>query len=85
VSKKVGKAVTRNLIKRRIRAAIRNLTQQYKGYDVVVVARKPIVTHTYNDILHALQKALENFHKDEKTGNTLNKSIQACTVTCSAQ
>ena len=81
VSKKIGNAVTRNRIKRRIRAAVRSLTHEYRGYDVVVVARKSIVSRPYSDILHALRKALSKIHSDEKTSTTFNKNIQACTVT----
>ena len=49
VTKKLGGAVVRNLIKRRLRVAIANV--DFKNYAVVFVARKPAVDVRINTIL----------------------------------
>jgi ribonuclease P protein component len=55
--KGVGGAVQRNRAKRRIRAALQELADRVQpGFDVVVVARKPVVEADYS----ALQAALEH-------------------------
>ncbi len=51
VSKQIGKAVHRNRIKRRLRAAIRRWLPDVKiGYDVVVVALPAAAEVTYQEI-----------------------------------
>lgn len=60
VSKKVGKAVVRNKVKRRLRAAIRARMSNYAtGYDVILIARTPAARATYHDLVAAL-KPLEH-------------------------
>jgi ribonuclease P protein component len=53
ISKRVGKAVVRNRIKRRLREAVRAL-EPHGGYDVVVIAREPAAAADY----HALRAGL---------------------------
>ena len=58
---KLGKAVIRNRIRRRIKEAYRLSEERMRyGYDIVVVARGRSVTtdyhHIESDLLHCLQK-----------------------------
>lgn len=59
VSKKIGKAVVRNHIKRQIRAIIRELTIK-DGVDVFIIARNKIKEISYQEmseqLCHLLQK-----------------------------
>lgn len=54
--KGVGGAVQRNRAKRRIRAALQELSSQVQsGYDVVVIARKPVLEADYSSLQFALK------------------------------
>ena len=62
VSNKVGKAVVRNKVKRRLRASVKRLLPQMKrGYNYVFTARPAIATDLYadihNTIVYLLKKA----------------------------
>lgn len=61
VSKKVSrKAVQRNRVKRRIRAALRPLIPQIQpGYWIVISARGPILTATWDQICQEIRRLLE--------------------------
>jgi ribonuclease P protein component len=60
VSKKVGKAVTRNQVKRRLRAAYRALLPELpRGYEAVVVARSSAATADYAALAGALRRAFQ--------------------------
>lgn len=58
VSKKLGKAVTRNKIKRRIRHVIQGLQPQLLPYDLVIIARKGVEDLTYAEVQQHLTHVL---------------------------
>lgn len=56
----VGGAVQRNLAKRRMRSAYKNLSKQMRqGYDLVIIARRPILDFVYSHLVDALEKLLD--------------------------
>jgi len=58
--KSVGNAVKRNRAKRLIRAATRELYPQIKpGYDLVLIARSPIIQVKMSQLQDALQQLLQ--------------------------
>lgn len=60
LSRKIGKANVRNLYKRRLSEITRlNLQQISHGYDVVIIARKPIVELDYWALQDVYLKLLE--------------------------
>jgi ribonuclease P protein component len=51
VSRKVGKAVTRNRVKRRLRAAIYQWLPYLKtGYDMVIIVHPPVSSVSYSEL-----------------------------------
>lgn len=58
VSKRVGNAVTRNLVKRRIRSAFASVDVS-DGWDVVVTAKPESSESSYSDLDRALKKSIE--------------------------
>ena len=65
ISKRVGKAVIRNRIKRRLREAARALSPK-AGFDVVVIARDPAATADYKALYGALRSLLSRAALNEK-------------------
>jgi ribonuclease P protein component len=66
ISKRVGKAVIRNRIKRRLREATRALSPR-PGFDVVVIAREPAAGATYLTLHAALRSLLGRAALNERT------------------
>src|SRR5262245_12806827 len=64
VTKQIGKAVERNRIRRRFKAAVRLVAaDRAKGdFDYVLIARRPALTAAFGAILADLEKALEGVH-----------------------
>ncbi len=55
----IGNAVKRNRAKRRLRACIQPWLKQLEpGFDIILIARKPLLTASYDHLYSALVKAL---------------------------
>ena len=61
VSKKVGNAVTRNKIKRRLKSIIDKKNYQ-NGFNCIIIVKGAINNCTYNDIENKLLNALEELN-----------------------
>ncbi|MBS4750245.1 ribonuclease P protein component [Granulicatella sp. zg-ZJ] len=70
VSKKLGNAVIRNRIKRKIRRAIFEINDiLYKNYDIIIIARNPVVEMSVEDMKSSLKhvfKLCQLIKTDEK-------------------
>lgn len=56
--KKSGNAVWRNGAKRRMRALVHDCGGPWEGYDVVLLARNPILKASYSKVSNACMRAL---------------------------
>jgi len=65
VTKKIGGAVQRNRIRRRLKAAIASIAddEAVPGYDYVVVARRAALTQSYQDLISHLTAAFRRVRK----------------------
>ncbi|NOU94764.1 ribonuclease P protein component [Paenibacillus sp. LMG 31456] len=68
VSKKLGNAVVRNRIRRMVKEIVRLNAQRFPvGYDLILIARKPVVGMAYAEmeksIFHVLKRANQSVRK----------------------
>jgi ribonuclease P protein component len=65
VTKQIGKAVERNRIRRRLKAAVRNVgpDRARREFDYVLIARRPALTSAFAAIVSDLEKAFERVHR----------------------
>ena len=64
-TKKIGNAVARNLARRRLREAARQVLAHsgQNGFDYVLVARKVVLTQRFAEIVRDLKSALDDVHR----------------------
>jgi ribonuclease P protein component len=65
VTRRIGKAVERNRIRRRLKAAVRHVgpDRAKDEFDYVLIARRPALTEAFAAIVAELEKALERVHR----------------------
>jgi len=70
VTTKLGNAVVRNRIKRRLRAATTAVLPEkgLRGFDYVVIARRAVLRAEYTDLLNEFSCALDHIHKNRSKG-----------------
>jgi ribonuclease P protein component len=75
ISKKIGNAVVRNRVRRRLRAAVGALdpAQMRPGYDYVVIARARAADCAYQDLKAELEQALQRVHQPGARGRRSSK------------
>lgn len=75
-SKVSKKAVVRNLIKRRLRAAISSfLFSLPSGFDIVIIANKKIIEYNFSDIKKVLEINLKKLTLKRKDVQTSTKIV----------
>ena len=57
--KKLGNAVVRNRAKRRMRALCHDLGGPWQDYDVIFLARYPLLDESYSKVLKTCKRALD--------------------------
>lgn len=64
VTKKTGTAVERNRIRRRLRAAAKDVMPSagQQGFDYVLVARRPAISEPFDKLKHEMERALARLH-----------------------
>jgi ribonuclease P protein component len=70
VSKKIGGAVERNRIRRRLKAAVRGLAHEHtqRDFDYVLIARRPALDCDFAALVADLTKAFARVHAGPATG-----------------
>ena len=65
VTKQIGKAVERNRIRRRLKAAVKDVQMAHarSDFDYVLIARRPALTSAYTVLVSDLVTALERVHR----------------------
>src|SRR5207244_1471313 len=74
VGKKVGGAVVRNLVKRRLREVIRQLVVA-PGFDVVVIGRPPARETSYQELQTAVQQLLQRANLLQDPNQVLTSAL----------
>ena len=65
VTRQIGKAVDRNRIRRRLKAAVRGVSADHarREFDYVLIARRPALTSAFDALVADLVKAFERVHR----------------------
>lgn len=64
VTRQVGKAVERNRIRRRLKAAVAEAAEHARAdFDYVLIARRPALTTDYRALVSDLARALDRLHR----------------------
>jgi ribonuclease P protein component len=65
VTRQVGKAVERNRIRRRLKAAVRDVQMNHarRDFDYVLIARRPALLSPFSTLVTDLTRALERVHR----------------------
>ena len=65
VTRQVGKAVERNRIRRRLKAAVRGVGPDHakRDFDYVLIARRPALTLEFAALVSELTKAFARVHR----------------------
>lgn len=67
VTKRVGNAVVRNRVKRRLREVVRqDKAHALRGFDYVVIGRQTTIERDYGDLKQDLDKAFQGVHRKVK-------------------
>lgn len=76
VSKKIGNAVVRNRVRRRLRAAVSTLnpTRLRSSHDYVVIARTGAAECAYQELVADLEQAFQRVHQRGRRGRGSQKS-----------
>lgn len=71
VTKKVGNAVIRNRIRRRLREVVSKTfpDKSLPNYDYVIIGKYGALTRNFASILKDLEQALDHVHKNEAKGS----------------
>lgn len=71
VTKKVGNAVVRNRIKRRLRNVVNEVfpAKSRVNHDYVVIGKYGALTRNYTSILKDLEQALDHVHRNKAKGS----------------
>ena len=72
VTKALGKAVDRNKIRRRLKAAVTDLAEKYAKpeYDYVLIARRAAIDTPFCTLKKDLERAFHRVHQTKKVGQT---------------
>ncbi len=65
ITKKLGNAVHRNRIRRRLKAAVSNVEGCRDGFDYVIVARTPAFDRPFADLVADFSSAFSRVHKPQ--------------------
>ena len=70
VSKKIGKAVVRNRVKRQLRAASQAVFTEFRpGYNYILIAKPPIVDETVERLSRQISARLADAHNKQNFNN----------------
>jgi len=70
ITRQVGKAVERNRMRRRLKAAVGGVAAHHarSGFDYVLIARRPALTAAFSTLVADLARALERVHRAPPRG-----------------